>query len=110
MEPTWLVLVPFAIAIVGNLLHSYSWHLATRRQFHYDYENRVATWVDDSGVPQSYKYGGRATPLSKSPLNFLCSSVPLRFNRFGWQSKLIETQRKGGAEKQLVLPIIALGQ
>lgn len=53
----WLFLVPFGVAIAGNLLHSYSWHLADKRQFKYDYENSLSTWVDESGIEQSYKYG-----------------------------------------------------
>ena len=53
----WLLAIPFAIAIVGNILHHYSWHLADKRQFKYDYENRISTWVDENGDQQSYEYG-----------------------------------------------------
>jgi hypothetical protein len=53
----WLLAVPFAIAIVGNIMHSYSWHLADQRHFKYDYEKCVATWVDESGNQHSYQYG-----------------------------------------------------
>ncbi|MGZ0170418.1 MAG: hypothetical protein ACKVHE_12740 [Planctomycetales bacterium] len=53
----WLFLVPFAVAIFGNMLHNYSWHLAGKRQFEYDYENDSSTWVDESGIQQSFKYG-----------------------------------------------------
>jgi len=53
----WLLLIPFVIAIVGNVLHSYSWHLADKRQFHFDYESSISTWVNESGIQQSYKYG-----------------------------------------------------
>lgn len=56
----WLLIVPFAIAIVGNLLHSYSWHLADKRQFKYDYDKRISTWIDEDGNQQSYKYGSNA--------------------------------------------------
>lgn len=52
----WLFCVSFAIAIGGNMLHSYSWHLADKRRFEYDYEKDISTWVDESGVQQSYKY------------------------------------------------------
>ncbi len=52
----WLLIVPFAIAIVGNLLYSYSWYLADKRNFKYDYEKRISTWIDESGHQQSYKY------------------------------------------------------
>lgn len=53
----WLFVVPFAIAIVGNMLHTYSWHLADKRQFKYDYGKCVSTWIDESGAQHSYKYG-----------------------------------------------------
>jgi hypothetical protein len=53
----WYLLVPFTIAILGNVLHSYSWYLADKRQFKYDYEKSTSTWVDESGVQQSYEYG-----------------------------------------------------
>ena len=56
----WLPAVPFVIAIVGNILHSYSWHLADKRQFKYDYEKCISTWVDESGARQSYKYDATA--------------------------------------------------
>jgi hypothetical protein len=52
----WLFCVSFAIAIGGNMLHSYSWYLADKRRFEYDYEKDISTWVDESGVQQSYKY------------------------------------------------------
>lgn len=53
----WYLLVPFTIAILGNVLHNYSWYLADKRQFKYDYEKSTSTWVDESGVQQSYEYG-----------------------------------------------------
>ena len=52
----WLLLVPFAIALIGNLLFRLSWRLADKKQFNYDYQNGVATWIE-SGVQHSYKYG-----------------------------------------------------
>ena len=52
----WLLLIPFAIAIIGNLLFRYSWHLADKKHFNYDYKNAVSTWLE-SGVQKSYKYG-----------------------------------------------------
>ncbi|MFN9159561.1 MAG: hypothetical protein ACK6D5_17495 [Planctomyces sp.] len=53
----WLRAAPFVIAIVGNIMHSYSWHLAEKQQFKYDYEKCVSTWVDELGNQQTYKYG-----------------------------------------------------
>jgi len=52
----WFLVVPFTIAIAGNILHSYSWYLADKHQFKYDYEKAISTWVNESGVQQSYKY------------------------------------------------------
>ena len=41
----------------------------------------------------------------------LCSSFPLRFNSLGLQTKMIETQRKGGAEdKSTEIYLTALGE
>jgi len=53
----WLLPVPFGIALAGNILHSYSWYLAARRNFKYDAEKCISTWVDETGQQQSYKYG-----------------------------------------------------
>ena len=52
----WLLLLPFAVAIAGNILHSYSWHLAEKRQFKFNHETCISTWVDESGAPQSYQF------------------------------------------------------
>ena len=53
----WLLAVPFAIALSGHFLHSYSWHLATRKGFKYDYETRTARWQDEHGELQTYSPG-----------------------------------------------------
>ena len=52
----WLLLVPFAIALAGNILHSYSWHLAEKKSFRYDSEKCVSTWIE-AGEMKSYKFG-----------------------------------------------------
>ena len=69
---TWgmllLLAIPFAIAIIGNIMHSYSWHLADKRHFKYDYEKCISTWVDESGNQQSYKYGDDADKSDQSGL------------------------------------------
>ena len=55
---TWLLLllllVPFAVAIIGNILHSYSWRLAETREFKYDYEKRLSTWRNPNGTMQTF--------------------------------------------------------
>ncbi|MGB0596558.1 MAG: hypothetical protein ACPGLY_07715 [Rubripirellula sp.] len=44
------LLIPFTLAIPGNVLHSYYWYLADMRHFKYDYGKSTSTWVDESGV------------------------------------------------------------
>ena len=79
----WFLVVPFTIAIAGNILHSYSWYLADiagnilhsyswyladKHQFKYDYEKAISTWVNESGVQQSYKYGTDADKTDQPDL------------------------------------------
>jgi len=52
----WLLLIPFGIAIAGSVLHSYSWYLAAKKQFKYDSDKRISTWIEP-GVEKSYKFG-----------------------------------------------------
>ena len=52
----WMLLVPFAVAIVGSILHSYSWHLADIREFKYDYETRISSWRNDTGDIETFTY------------------------------------------------------
>ena len=52
----WMVAVPFVVAIVGNILHSYSWHFADRQEFEYDYEKRTATWRNSAGEIETFTY------------------------------------------------------
>jgi hypothetical protein len=51
----WLLAVPFVIGIVGRVMVEFSWWMATRKKFHYDYERRESTWLD-AGEERSYKY------------------------------------------------------
>ena len=62
----WFLVVPFTIA--GNILYSYSWYLADKHQFKYDYEKAISTWVNESGVQQSYKYGTDADKMDQPDL------------------------------------------
>lgn len=52
----WMLFISFGLAITGNMLHSYSWHLANTRQFKYDYEKRIATWCNRDGGVETYTY------------------------------------------------------
>ena len=52
----WLLPVPFVFGFVGLVMRSITWALAEKRQFHYDPEQCISTWVED-GVRQTYQYG-----------------------------------------------------
>jgi hypothetical protein len=51
----WLLAVPVALGTIGSALVSFSWSLASRKQFRYDYELRVSSWIE-GGQEQSYAY------------------------------------------------------
>jgi hypothetical protein len=51
----WLLAVPFVVAIVGRLMVEFSWWLAFRKLFHYDYERRESTWIE-AGEKRSYTF------------------------------------------------------
>ena len=53
----WLLTVPFALALIGSALYRYSWMLARKKGFHYDYETREARWIEN-GERQTYKWKG----------------------------------------------------
>lgn len=46
---------PFGLGILGQLLFQFSWWLASRKQFHYDYKKCEASWVN-AGTRQTYKW------------------------------------------------------
>jgi hypothetical protein len=43
----WFLAVPFGVGVIAEVLFQVSWLLATRRGFEYDYENRVASWIEN---------------------------------------------------------------
>jgi hypothetical protein len=51
----WLLAMPFSLGIISEALIQYSWWLALRKGFHYDYERREASWMD-AGERRTYKY------------------------------------------------------
>ena len=51
----WLLVVPFGIGIVSEVVLQYSWWLCVRKRFHYDYEHREASWLE-AGTRRIYKY------------------------------------------------------
>jgi hypothetical protein len=52
----WLLALPFGLGIVSEGLFAYSWWLAARKGFRYDYERREASWME-AGERRTYKYG-----------------------------------------------------
>ncbi|WP_339613620.1 hypothetical protein [uncultured Rubinisphaera sp.] len=57
----FLLLVPFAVGVIGVVVVGVSWHLAGRKQFKYDYERRESTWYEN-GVKHSYTYEDFKSP------------------------------------------------
>jgi hypothetical protein len=51
----WLLTVPVGVGILGSVVVGYSWSLASRKQFRYDYERRVSSWVEN-GAERTYTY------------------------------------------------------
>jgi hypothetical protein len=51
----WLLTIPLGIGIIGSMLYRYSWTLADRKQWSYDYENREASWMED-GQRRTFKW------------------------------------------------------
>lgn len=42
----WLLAIPFGFAIVSQALYQFSWVLAARNGFEYDYNKREASWIE----------------------------------------------------------------
>jgi hypothetical protein len=51
----WLLVVPFAIGALGSILVAFSWSLAHRKKFRYDYERRVSSWME-GGEERTYTF------------------------------------------------------
>ena len=51
----WLLVIPFGIALVSQGLYQFSWVLAARKGFEYDYDKREASWIEN-GERVSYSY------------------------------------------------------
>lgn len=43
----WLLATPFVLGVIGEALYQYSWILADRKGFRYDYDTREASWLED---------------------------------------------------------------
>ena len=53
----WLLIIPFALDCIGNGLYWYSWRLAGKKEFCYDYETREASWMEN-GERRVYRWTG----------------------------------------------------
>jgi hypothetical protein len=51
----WLLTIPFGVGLIGQILFLFSWSLAYRRGFEYDYEKAEASWVEN-GERVTYKW------------------------------------------------------
>jgi hypothetical protein len=49
----WMMLIPLLIGTVGTVMVAFSWALARRKQFRYDYESNVSHWFE-AGQTRSY--------------------------------------------------------
>jgi hypothetical protein len=49
----WLFPISFAMAVLAKIMHRFSWWLAQRQGFRYDYECREASWLEN-GQRRSY--------------------------------------------------------
>ena len=52
----WLLAVPFGVGFISEFLVQYSWWLALRKGFRYDYDLREASWLEGQ-IRRYYKYG-----------------------------------------------------
>ena len=50
----WLLTLPFILGAISEALFRFSWYLALRKQFHYDYERREASWIE-AGERRTYR-------------------------------------------------------
>jgi hypothetical protein len=50
-----LFAAPFAFGVIGKVLYQYSWWLARRKGFHYDYDQCEASWME-AGQRRFYRW------------------------------------------------------
>jgi hypothetical protein len=55
----WLLLAPFGLGTVSEVLYHYSWWLARRKDFHFDYEHSEASWME-AGQRKVFKWQRQA--------------------------------------------------
>ena len=42
----WFLLLPFGIGLLGLIVVGFSWHMANKKYFKYDYEKNLSTWYE----------------------------------------------------------------
>lgn len=57
----WWMAIPFGIGLVAEFLYAYSWRLATRKGFHYNYDTCEASWMED-GKRLTFKWKSGQSP------------------------------------------------
>jgi hypothetical protein len=43
----WLLSAPFGMGLLAQIMYMFSWHLADKRGFEYDYDRREASWLEN---------------------------------------------------------------
>ncbi len=51
----WLMAIPFGMGLIAEFLYHYSWRLAIRKGFTYNYDTQEASWMED-GKKQTFKW------------------------------------------------------
>ena len=51
----WLLAIPFGLGLIGQTLYQFSWVMASRRGFDYDYDKAEASWIEN-GERVTYKW------------------------------------------------------
>jgi hypothetical protein len=51
----WLLAVPLGFGVIGSVIVAFSWRLAHRKQFRYDHQRRVSSWIE-AGAERTYTY------------------------------------------------------
>ncbi|MBI3652206.1 MAG: hypothetical protein HY231_14390 [Acidobacteria bacterium] len=54
MALLWLLAAPLGLGFISQALYQYSWRLALKKGFHYDYEKGEASWLEE-GRRRTYK-------------------------------------------------------
>lgn len=53
----WVLVLPFGVGVVSEVMFQFSWSLARRKGFHYDPHRCEASWLE-AGERRTYKFSG----------------------------------------------------